>query len=67
MICHFFYIFLWMITILATNKKIVKTNPGVTNMGAGSNPRQGEKKFTIIPNSPPPTPQFIDEKERRDF
>jgi hypothetical protein len=36
-------------------QKILKRNPGVINMGAGSNPRKkGEKKFTIIPNSFPP-------------
>jgi hypothetical protein len=34
-----------MITILATNKKTLnRKNPGLTNLGAGSNPRQGEKK-----------------------
>jgi hypothetical protein len=42
-----------MITILATNKKTLnRKNPGLTNLGAGSNPRQGEKKkATIIPDS----------------
>jgi hypothetical protein len=57
-----------MITILATNKKTLnRKNPGLTNLGAGSNPRQGEKKklpsFLILFTPPP----FIDQKERRDF
>jgi hypothetical protein len=57
-----------MITILATNKKTLnRKNPGLTNLGAGSNPRQGEKKklpsFLILF-----TPRHsLTKKKRRDF